>query len=97
MRKVICATKQDLYNRGPKGACRIESYIGNWSKGKNFTGDHQADDESCPTGWCAAIDSRSHNDQEQEEGANCLHSDGYNPATTCSVEEIGRASCRERV
>src|SRR3989440_8034345 len=94
MGKVVCTAEQDLHNCRPKGTCRIESHVSNGTKGKNLTRDHQADDEACPTRGCATIDSGSHDDQEEEEGANSLHSNGDNPATTGSVKgQCGAKVC----
>src|SRR5437868_282611 len=85
VRKVVCTTEQDLHKRRSKGTRGIESYIGNRAKGENLTGDHQADDKACPTGGRATIHSRSHNNQQEEEGANRLHGNGYNPTSARSV------------
>src|SRR5437588_4625854 len=99
MRKLVCTAEQDLQKRRPEGARWIESYIGNRAEGKDLTGNHQADDKACPAGGCAAIHSRSHDDREQEEGADRLHGNGYDPATTRSVEvdsatEVRRTEAR---
>src|SRR5947209_11281919 len=94
MGKVVCTAEQDLHKRRSKGTCRIESHVGDWTKGKNLTRDHQADDEARPTGGCATIDSGSHDHQEEEEGANSLHSNGDNPATTGSVKVYSATKVR---
>src|SRR5215469_11276686 len=86
MRKVVCTAEYDSYQRRSKGACRIESNIGNRAECKNLTCDHQADDQARPASRRTAINSCSHDDQQQEEGANCLHDDGNHPATTRTVE-----------
>ena len=86
MGKVVCPTEQDLQQRRPQGTRRIERHIGNRAKGKNLTSDHQADDKARPTGGGATIHSRPHDDQQEEEGANRLHGNGYHPATSRSVE-----------
>src|SRR5260221_1456393 len=61
--------------------------------------DHQADDQACPASGRTAIHSRSHDDEQQEEGTNRLHSDGNNPATARTVEtdrttKVRRATTR---
>src|SRR5438128_8544391 len=94
MGRVVCTAEQDLHKRRPQSTRRIERHIGNRAKGKNLTSDHQADDEASPTGGGATIHSRPHDDQQKEEGANRLHSNGYHPATGRSVEVYSAAKVR---